>query len=1407
MSDQVRLVVVDDERAQLDAFCSVLTGHGYNVTGFDHPEKALMYISEQGCDLLLTDLKLPGMTGIELISALLARDPSLTSILMTGHSSVETAIEALKLGVQDYVLKPFKFSNIHPVIEKALKFRRLRLENDALLKRVTTANQKLTELNTELDTFAGRVAHDLNSIVHLIQGYSGSLLTRDSTNFTEIEWKYLNRIHDTSLRGGQLVSDLLAFARLGTGELKLTQISLADVVHRAKVMTQLEHDGPGAEWIIGELPELLGDDSLLEQVFNNLFSNALKYSSKQEKPRIEVTCQEFADSYQITVKDNGAGFDPAQANRLFKPFQRLHSDQEFEGHGMGLANVKRIVERHQGQIRAFSAPGEGASFMLNLPKPNEIHRRVQESASAPVLIEPTVNHADLADAQEPAFSTVERINSMLNAQNQVNMLIPSMRSPRDMFEEVCKRAPSIGQIPLVFIVQLAADAQHFEVVAKGGIHQDLAEIAVSSISPIQYSSLLNSLQQRQVYVCQDVRTGTLSQSWKMEAVSRGLESFAIVPLHLQSHLYAAMVYFGCRTHYFDDNVIELLETISKNRSLALDNLVHHLQKSETLERLQLLETCVERLNDMVLITQAEPVAGDGPEILYANPAYYRKTGYQPHEVIGKTPRILHGPNTQRDVLDRIRASLEQWRAVREELILYTKTGEQFWVELEIVPVANEVGFNTHWVAIQRDITERKAAQRELESHLNRFQCLANATSDCVWDWNIQTGEHIWWNDGLVKLFGYKPEDIGETMDSWKSRVHPDDIGRVMSGIDALAQTRENYWTDKYRFARADGTWADVVDRGYIIRDEHGQAIRMTGGITDVSHLLEMTRKSESQLLKMNLLNKITQAIGRRSDIGHIYSVVVNALEKELPSDFCFMGAYDSVKQVVAIKSFSDNTRLMADSIGVSELTLFDLSGTHLEVACAGEFVYQEQMAESFCPIARDVHDKLHLNSMVIVPLKKGDNVVGVMVTARYRGAAYTADEREFLRQLGEHVSLALAQAELLNELKNAYEELTQTQDLVLQQERLRALAEMAGGIAHDINNAISPAALYTESLLMTEKALTDKGRSQLKTVQIAIDDVARTVERMGRFAKGREHLGGYHSTDLNRLCMEVIELTRARWETIPFKNGLHIDMKTRLSQKPVHLNAPESELREALTNLIFNAVDALPNGGEIELVTQIESNPDGPVACVKVIDNGVGMSEDNVRRCLEPFFTTKGERGTGLGLSMVYGIVKRLGGQLLVNSEEGVGTSIGIKVQMGEHEAKLDNSSTVVFNTPGLRSKKRVLLVDDDESVLSALYAVLSDAGHHVLAVGSAKCALAALHDCVQRDEMFDLVITDLGMPDMNGHELAKRVKAVSERIPVILLTGWGSQMTLQEEEVAWVEKVLSKPPKKEELLEYLHTL
>lgn len=363
-----RLLVVDDELAQLTALCSLLEDQGFRVKALASPRDALEHLKSNRCDLLLSDLKLPDMSGIELIMKAMAIDPDLSTILMTGHGSLETAIEALQIGVQDYVLKPFKLSTILPVINKALRYRVLKLENQSLLKRLSAQNHQLSELNSELDSFAGRVAHDLNSVIHLINGYSSSLTSRISTNLSEQEIRYIKRIQESATRGGQLVSDLLSFARLGASEITWVEVDLQTLVSKAKVIAELEHAGPAADWNIAKLPVVRGDFALLERVFVNLFSNALKFSRNNPSPRIEVDASESSEWFHVRIKDNGVGFDPNLANNLFKPFQRLHGKHEFDGHGIGLANVKKILDRHHAGISASSEPGQWTVFTLSFPK-------------------------------------------------------------------------------------------------------------------------------------------------------------------------------------------------------------------------------------------------------------------------------------------------------------------------------------------------------------------------------------------------------------------------------------------------------------------------------------------------------------------------------------------------------------------------------------------------------------------------------------------------------------------------------------------------------------------------------------------------------------------------------------------------------------------------------------------------------------------------------------------------------------------------------------------------------------------------------------------------------------------------------------------------------------------------------
>ena len=316
-----------------------------------------------------------------------------------------------------------------------------------------------------------------------------------------------------------------------------------------------------------------------------------------------------------------------------------------------------------------------------------------------------------------------------------------------------------------------------------------------------------------------------------------------------------------------------------------------------------------------------------------------------------------------------------------------------------------------------------------------------------------------------------------------------------------------------------------------------------------------------------------------------------------------------------------------------ERARIDIDENGLSRCVGGQLVYEPDIAQVAFPFPRRLAQG-GLRSLVMAPLPVESQVFGVLVVARVQAEDFSSGECEFLRQLSEHVALAAHQSQLYGALQQAYDDLRQTQQVVMQQERLRALGQMASGIAHDINNALSPVALYTQTLLEVEPNLSPRARDYLETIQRAVEDVAQTVARMREFYRQREPQLSLVPVHLNDLVRQVVNLTRARWSDMPQQQGIVIDLRTELANGPPAILGVESEIREALTNLILNAVDALPNGGVLTLRTKVPgglaSGKHGYVQ-VEVGDDGVGMDEKTQRRCLEPFFTTKGERGTGLG--------------------------------------------------------------------------------------------------------------------------------------------------------------------------------
>jgi CheY-like chemotaxis protein len=357
---------------------------------------------------------------------------------------------------------------------------------------------------------------------------------------------------------------------------------------------------------------------------------------------------------------------------------------------------------------------------------------------------------------------------------------------------------------------------------------------------------------------------------------------------------------------------------------------------------------------------------------------------------------------------------------------------------------------------------------------------------------------------------------------------------------------------------------------------------------------------------------------------------------------------------------------------------------------------------------------------------------------------------------------------------------------------------MASGIAHDINNAISPVSLYTDTLLEREPNLSERARGYLITIRRAIEDVAGTVARMREFYRQREPQLTLARIDVNAVTEQVAELTRPRWWDLPQQKGHVIELVTQFGEDLPQIMGAEGEIRDALTNLVFNAVDAMPEGGTLTLRTKLTAGSDDRQSVqIEVIDSGVGMSEDTRRRCLEPFFTTKGERGTGLGLAMVYGMIQRHSAELEIDSTAGSGTTVRLIFPVYTEALA---SPADVSSAQTIERRLRILLVDDDPLLIKALQDTLEEDGHLITPTNGGQAGIDAFAAAQRAGSGFQIVITDLGMPHVDGRKVAAAIKGLSPSTPVILLTGWGQRLLAEDDIPPYVDKVLNKPPRLQQL-------
>jgi len=414
--------------------------------------------------------------------------------------------------------------------------------------------------------------------------------------------------------------------------------------------------------------------------------------------------------------------------------------------------------------------------------------------------------------------------------------------------------------------------------------------------------------------------------------------------------------------------------------------------------------------------------------------------------------------------------------------------------------------------------------------------------------------------------------------------------------------------------------------------------------------------------------------------------------------------------------------------------------------------------------------------------------------------------RTYLRNVETSAAQAAQAEKHVKDLSHYIAEQERIREQFSQIEKLSALGELASGVAHDFNNTLAGILGRAQLLQRTDDA--EKIKRGLDIIIKTAEDGAKTVKRLQDFAQQRrDH--NFELVSIDQILMDASEITRPRWKNCAEASNIHITVDLEIGSNALVMG-DDAELREVLVNMVFNAIDAMPEGGTLSLSTQTVNES----VIVKVVDTGVGMYPEVRSRIFDPFFTTKGKAGLGVGLAVSFGIIRRHGGNIEVESQYGSGTEFRITLPLAKIAEKgvavVEQTSETILPPPAPsvcvmqteRARMRLLVVDDEDFVRDLLGEILEGEHCDVYLAASGSEALSAF-----REMEFDGVFTDVGMPGMSGWELAREIRQINTRIPIAVITGWGEAVGSHEQKAAGVNWIVAKPFTADRIAELVHVL
>lgn len=539
------------------------------------------------------------------------------------------------------------------------------------------------------------------------------------------------------------------------------------------------------------------------------------------------------------------------------------------------------------------------------------------------------------------------------------------------------------------------------------------------------------------------------------------------------------------------------------------------------------------------------------------------------------------------------------------------------------------------------------------------------------------------------------------------------------------------------------------------------------GARSARRLWNFIEARERSARRLETLLLLSQSLTSTLHLETVLDLIVEAASKLLPAEAVGLWVMQEGSGELTLRASTGATELLARSSAA--------------LGQAEDLVREMARGQGWC-----LHAELgpSVETVLTVPLLKDGRLLGTLGMIGRGVSLLTEADHDLLDSFASQAAIALENSRLYGELRAALEKVEVAQQQLVQAERLRALGEMAGGVAHDFNNILA-AILGRAQLLLIIRAGDPEVQRQLQVIEKVAVDGARTVRRIQEFTRMRR-ARPFQPVDLNRVIEEVVEITRSRWKDEAQATGVPYDVRVEAAPLPPVAGDP-SELREALTNIVFNALDAMPEGGRVTFRTGVEGER---VYCV-VTDTGVGMTEEVRQRIFDPFFTTKGEKGNGLGLSVVYGIIVRHGAEIEVQSQVGQGSAFTIRLPVAREIPEAPEMGP----PPPPHRRAKILIIDDEGEVREVLAELLASQGHTVATCADGESGLTRL-----QQELFDLVVTDLAMPGLTGWQVASAVKSRNPETPVALVTGWGDRIDPDEARVKGVDFLLAKPVKLEDI-------